>query len=131
VTKGFLDIQNDFGFTPKQAAQEKAYLYNEQLMNNLSNLTPEKIEQYKKKFEKCTLCVNLLNEFEDFVTEERWNEQFNMSLNMWLEMEASTNMRIFMNMPKAADLLVKKSFQRKRKIKPEDVGGEDEEMNQL
>lgn len=29
VTPGFLEIQNDFGFTPKQAAQEKAYLYNE------------------------------------------------------------------------------------------------------
>lgn len=29
VTKGFFEIQNDFGFTPLQAAKEKSYLFNQ------------------------------------------------------------------------------------------------------
>jgi len=29
LTKGFLEIQNDFGLTPLEAAKEKALLYNE------------------------------------------------------------------------------------------------------
>jgi len=67
----------------------------------------DKLERYKKKFEKCTLCVNILNDFDGFVTEERWNETFDQRLEPWLDAEASANMRIFMGMPKAADLVVK------------------------
>ncbi len=37
VTKGFFEIQNDFGFTPLQAAKEKSYLYNEQLLSGSLN----------------------------------------------------------------------------------------------
>ena len=37
-------------------------------------LTQEKQQSYKKKLEKCNLAVNVLNEFNDFVTEARWNE---------------------------------------------------------
>ena len=131
VTPGFLEVQNDFGFTPKQAAQEKANLYNEQLTEG--RVPPGKVDKYKSNFTGCTLCVNFLNEFTDFVTEERWNESFEMSLQTWLETEASCNLRIFMGMPKANDLLVKSKYQKKR-VKPEPFDGSvvrDEEMNQM
>lgn len=52
VTKGFLEIQNDFGFTPKQAADEKAILYKEQLAQP-KELTREKADQYRKKLDIC------------------------------------------------------------------------------
>lgn len=47
VTKGFFEIQNDFGFTPLQAAKEKAYLYKEQLLS--ATLTEPQKETYQLK----------------------------------------------------------------------------------
>lgn len=136
LTKGFLEMQNDFGFTPKQAASEKAYLYNEQLNMGTAKLPVDKVKKYREKFNKCTECVNMLNDFEDFVTQERWNEQFNCSLNMYLDNQASVNMRIFMGMAKAKDLQIKNA-NKKRQVKPDsqaDLGEQsnvkDEEANQ-
>lgn len=31
VTSGFLEMQNDFGFTPLEAAEQKALLYEEEI----------------------------------------------------------------------------------------------------
>jgi hypothetical protein len=45
-----------------------------------------------------------MDKFENFVDEERWNEQFEVKLEMYLTQVASTNMRIFMGMPKPLDL---------------------------
>jgi len=78
------------------------------------------LDKYKRQFEKCTLCVNMLNEFEDFLTDERWNEQHDISLATWLDIEASSNMRIFMDRPKAQDLLAKNN-KHKKKVKPENA----------
>ena len=71
MTSGFLEIQNDFGFTPLVAAKEKAKLYKETLQS--SELSPEQIETYEKKLESCTKCVDLLENFDSFITESRWN----------------------------------------------------------
>jgi hypothetical protein len=38
----------------------------------------------------------LLFKYDDFVTEERWNQNFELSLEMFLNQVADTNMRIFM-----------------------------------
>lgn len=45
-------------------------------------------------------CVALLDKFEEFVSEETWNEQFELRLETYLDQVASANMRIFMGMPK-------------------------------
>mgnify|MGYP006950273915 CR=1 FL=1 len=67
-------------------------------------LSEERKEYYTRKYEKCMACVTLLKSFTNFVDAERWDEQFDISLHMYLEQVASANMRIFMGMPKPTDL---------------------------
>jgi hypothetical protein len=67
-------------------------------------LTEDKLELYKKKYDKCMACVQLMDKFENFIDEERWNEQFEVKLDMYLTQVASVNMRIFMGMPLPLDL---------------------------
>lgn len=63
--------------------------------------------------------MTLLKNFSNFVDSEKWDEQFDMSLNMYLEQVASANMRIFMGMPKPTDLLVTES-KKKAAVLPQD-----------
>ena len=41
--------------------------------------------------------------YKGWVTEESWNERFDLKLDMFLEQVADTNMRIFMGMQKDSD----------------------------
>ena len=36
--------------------------------------------------------------YKDFITEESWNERFDLPLALFLEQQADTNMRIFLGM---------------------------------
>jgi len=48
-----------------------------------------------------------MNKFEDWINEVEWNQRFTMTMSTWLETEADANMRIFMGMPRANDLVPK------------------------
>lgn len=120
ITRGFLEIQNDFGFTPLQAAQEKAYLYDEQVLRPYGELAESQVEAYRTKYNKCMKCVQMLGSFETFVTDETWNDQFELRLDTYLEQVASVNMRIFMGMPKPTDLQIASAKGKKKAmVQPE------------
>ena len=106
ATRGFTEIQNDFGFTPQQAAQEKALLYKD-------------VDQ--TKYEKCLKTAKFLETFEAFITEQAWNDHFDTKLETYLDSVASANMRLFMGMPKDTDLQVKPNkLQNKSHVMPDD-----------
>lgn len=86
----------------------------------------EKLDSYKRKFEKCSQGAVILESFTDFLNEERWDATFNCSMKLWLDQSASANMRIFLGQARAQDLLVKTPKMKKGKILNE---VRDEEMN--
>lgn len=88
-------------------------------MRPKGELTDEKLEVYKRRFDRCMACVQLLKNFDNFVDEDRWDAQFDVSLNMYLEQIASVNMRIFMGMPKPTDLQAKQG-KSKAAVVPQD-----------
>lgn len=57
-----------------QAAQEKAYLYDEQVLRPYGELSEAQVEAYRAKYNKCMKCVHMLGSFETFVTDETWND---------------------------------------------------------
>lgn len=93
-----------------------------------AQLSVEKVKKYREKFNKCTECANMLNDFTDYVHQERWDETFNCSLNSWLENQASINMRIFMGMPKPSDKLIKNA-KKKNKVKTDNLADQGEQSN--
>jgi hypothetical protein len=36
-------------------------------------ISKEKVEQYRRKFERCMVCVQLLKNFDNFVDQDRWD----------------------------------------------------------
>lgn len=108
-TPSFLEIKNDFGFTPLEATREKLSLM-EEVMNSKTNPTENEIESHKEKSRKLVNCINLLKDFNDFVDEERWSQTFEMSLDMFLDQVADANLRIFMGRPKPSDMNYKNMY---------------------
>ena len=102
VTQSFLEIQNDFGFTPFEATQEKYRLMEEAQHNKERELSAgegglQTLEQFKEKMSRIQKAATLLGRnYTDFINEERWNEQFDLQWDLFLEQVADTNMRIFM-----------------------------------
>ena len=82
-------------------------------------ISKEKVEQYRRKLERCMACVQLLKNFDNFVDQDRWDAQFDVSLDMYLEQVASVNMRLFMGMPKPTDLIQNKG-KNKASVVPQD-----------
>ena len=79
VTPNFLKIQNDFGFTALEGAQEKYHLLEDQLMGSKSDRnSPETKEKLKSKLQSLQEVCKLLMNYQDWVTEERWNESFDL-----------------------------------------------------
>ena len=111
ATRSFLNMQNDFGFTPLEAAQEKSYLMEESWSNKMASCKNREermvlVEQeavVKEKIQRIKDCTKFLVHFKDFVNEQSWNERFEMPLALYLEQVADTNMRIFMGMAKPSD----------------------------
>jgi hypothetical protein len=46
--------------------------------------------------ERVELAAKLLFRYEDFITEARWNEAFDLPMEMFIAQVADANMRIFM-----------------------------------
>lgn len=51
-------------------------------------------------------AAKFLFKFDDFISEERWNEQFDLPFDMYLNDIADSNMRIFMGKGNANDYKV-------------------------
>ena len=123
-TPNFLQIQNDFGLTPVEALEQKIQMIQEKAGN------PEMTKQEKEKlFNKMLHLRNVLNylqNFDDFVTEKRWNERFTLPLAVYLEMVVDPNLKIFMGMHMRAEVL---DQEKKEKYSPEQEK-KDEENSQ-
>lgn len=79
VTPNFLKIQNDFGFTALEAAQEKYHLVEDQLMGTKSDQnTPETVEKLRTKLQRLQDVCRMLMNYQDWVTEESWNQRFDL-----------------------------------------------------
>ena len=111
VTSNFLEIQNDFGFTALDAAQEKFVLLEESLgakqASEMTKLEREEFmlerEKQENKINKIKEAARYLNRFNSYITEATWNDRFDLPLDMFLEEVADINMRIFMGMAKGND----------------------------
>ena len=79
VTPNFLKIQNDFGFTALEGAQEKYHLLEDQLMGSKSDRNSQETkDKLKSKLQSLQEVCKLLMNYQDWVTEERWNESFDL-----------------------------------------------------
>ena len=129
VTPNFLKMQNDFGFTPLEAAQEKYHLMEESFSNKRANAKTreeskalaEKEPEMQAKIQKIKDCTKFLIHNKEFVNEESWSERFDLPLPLYLEQVADTNMRIFMGMPTDEDKQVSEHRVPKLKVKRAEV----------
>lgn len=65
-----MEIQNDFGLTPYEAAVEKLRVMEEASM--------DKDEELKYKMTNIDKAIKLLFKYDDYVTEARWDAYFNL-----------------------------------------------------
>ena len=85
VTKGFLEIQNDFGFTPFEAAKEKFRLMEVASQSKEKDRDLEEGEVVQlTKMDRVESAAKLLFRYDDYITEERWNQHFDLSFEMFL-----------------------------------------------
>ena len=115
VTKGFLEVQNDFGFTAREAVREKIRLIEEKQhqppRENKIELYGEAPEAEEEKYfedeipavtdtklAKLQDVLKFFDRFEDFITEEKWRERFDVTLPVYLDKFADPNLRVFMDM---------------------------------
>lgn len=113
-TPNFLKMQNDFGFTPLEAAQEKYHLMEESLSCKLSNAKTNEERKtmeetavlVRDKISRIKQCTKMLIHFRDFLDNDRWNAKFDLPLNLYLTQVADTNMRIFLGMPTEEDKVI-------------------------
>ena len=125
ATPNFLKMQNDFGFTPLEAAQEKYHLMEESFSNRKAEAKTreeaqalaEKEPEVVAKIQKIKDCTKFLIHSKEFVTEESWGERFDLPLPLYLEQVADTNMRIFMGMPTEEDKQVSEHRVPKLKVR--------------
>lgn len=100
-------MQNDFGFTPLEAAQEKYHLIEENFSAKQAKAQTreerdairETEPAIREKIQRIKECTRFLVHFKDFITEESWNERFDLPMALFLEQVADTNMRIFLGVP--------------------------------
>ena len=117
-------MQNDFGFTPLEAAQEKYHLMEEGFSNKKANAkTKEEAKAFadqepeiQAKIQRIKDCTKFLIHHKEFVTEESWGERFDLPLPLFLEQVADTNMRIFMGMATEEDKQVSEHRVPKTKV---------------
>ena len=66
-----------------------------------------KFVKYQEKLASLSKCIGGIKNFDSWINEVEWNSRFNIPMNKWLDSEADANMRIFLGMPKPADLVPK------------------------
>ena len=47
----------------------------------------------------------MLKDFDEYISEQSWNENFDVKFDIYLEKYASSNMRLFMGQSKDIDLI--------------------------
>lgn len=125
ASPNFLKMQNDFGFTPLEAAQEKYHLIEENFSaKQASAKTREERDALKEaepairgKIQKIKDCTRLLVHFKEYLTEASWNERFDLPLSLYLEQVADTNLRIFLGMATDEDKQVNQHRVPKTKVR--------------
>ena len=65
----------------------------------------DEVDKFSSKLVQLQRCITLLTSFDSFVSEHEWNSRFAISLDLYLDQVADANMRIFMGMPRATDLV--------------------------
>ena len=110
ATRGFTEMQNDFGLTPYQLADQKHRLMQkavhdgDAIINTRDDLGAGKGLHFMEKLERIAECMKMLDDYQNFVRAETWNARFDVTLEMFLDQVADINLRIFMGMPKPNDL---------------------------
>jgi len=126
-----MKMQNDFGFTPLEAAQEKYHLMEESFSNKKANakskeeakVFADKEPEMQLKIQKIKDCTKFLIHNKEFINADTWNERFDLPLALFLEQVADTNMRIFMGMPTDEDKQVSEHRVPKLKVRNPDAHG--------
>lgn len=90
--------------------------------------TNDKVEndKRKEKLKSIRKAENTILSYSKFLTEDRWDDRFDMPWEIFLDQVADGNLRIFMGEPKATDMasatmkLHKEAGQANKKIKGEE-----------
>ncbi len=103
-TPPFLELENDFGLTPKQALGEKVAMLQDQVRQK-QGATHDERDKMLRRLEKLLQVDSFLTGFTDFTNETSWNKRFDIPLAVFLEMCVDANLKIFMGMHTRGDLL--------------------------
>jgi hypothetical protein len=60
----------------------------------------------------------MLKDFDEYISEQSWNENFDVKFDIYLEKYASSNMRLFMGQSKDIDLMPVHSEKSKKRAQP-------------
>jgi hypothetical protein len=97
----FLELENDFGMTPLAAVKEKVAMIRDKV--EAKNVGSQEKDKLYRKMEKLLAVQNYLLNFDDFITEEKWDARFEIPLHVMLELSVDPNLEIFMGMTKAKE----------------------------
>ena len=94
-----------------EAAQEKYHLMEESFSaKQAAAKTKEEraalqevADSVNNKVQRIKECTRFLIHFKDYLTEESWNERYDLPLALFLTQVADTNMRIFLGMATEED----------------------------
>ena len=128
VTPKFLKMQNDFGFTPLEAAQEKYQLMQESFSAKKANCQTreerqalqDKEVEVMDKVNRIKDCSKVIIHHSEYINEESWNERFDLPMRNYLTQVADTNMRIFMGMPTEEDKQINETRVPRTKVRKHD-----------
>ena len=59
---------------------------------------------YADKVDRVRKAISMIQNYAEFINEARWDDRFDMPMEMFLDQVADANLRIFMGVPKAQDL---------------------------
>lgn len=63
------------------------------------NLDQKEKERLRKKLEKADAADKLLQTFDDFITEVKWNKRFELPLQKYLDMSLDPCLKLFLDVP--------------------------------
>ena len=63
------------------------------------NLEQIEKERLRKKLEKADAADKLLQTFDDFITEVKWNKRFELPLQKYLDMSLDPCLKLFLDVP--------------------------------
>lgn len=91
-SKSFLEIQNDFGFTVKEAIIEKIRLLeenlpdqNEETQDQIVTKDEGKVEKDGGKLEQLKTVLKFIEKFDNYITLKTWKDKFDMPMAQYFE----------------------------------------------